>query len=99
MTTVIRYTYTITVTENDEDPEIGGFFASFTVPGSLNPGWGRGFGFTKLQAVAALILLKAENDEEVWTGFAGDVVSSTVIRNADLEKSLERHYGGIINYS
>jgi len=83
---------TIVVEPNTEDSEIGGFFASFI------DGWGRGFGFTELQAITALALLKAEQEEEVWEGFAGDLISTTVIRNRDIEKALERRYGGRIDY-
>ena len=82
----------ITIEPNTEDPEIGGFFASFV------DGWGRGFGFTELQAIAALALLKAENDEETWEGFAGDLIVTTVVANVDLEAALERRYGGRIDY-
>ena len=83
---------TIIVEPNEEEPEIGGFFASFI------DGWGRGFGYTKLQSIAALVLLKAENDEEVWEGFAGDLISTPVIRNSNIEQALERRYGGRIDY-
>lgn len=83
---------TIVVEPNLEDPEIGGFFAWFI------DGWGRGFGFTELQAIATLVLLKAEQEEENWDGFAGDVVTSTVVKNVNIENALERRYGGRVDY-
>lgn len=82
----------ITVEPNEEDPEIGGFFASFA------DGWGRGFGFTELEAIFNLVLLKGEQEEEKWPSQAGDVVTSTVVPNPALEQALERRYGGRIDY-
>jgi len=84
---------TIVVEPNTEDPDIAGFFASFV------DGWGRGFGYTQLQAIAALVLLKAENDGETWDGFAGDLISTPVILNSHIEQALERRYGGRIDYN
>lgn len=84
---------TIVVEPNLEDPEVGGFFASFA------DGWGRGHGFTVLEAMFNLILLKGEQESENWDAQAGDVVTTTTITNAALERALERRYGGTIQYT
>ena len=83
---------TIVVEPNLEDPEVGGFFASFF------DGWGRGHGFTVLEAIFNLVLLKGEQEEESWPAQAGDVVNVNTIPNAAIEKALERRYGGKIDY-
>jgi hypothetical protein len=83
----------IAVTPNTEDPDVGGFFASFV------DGWGRGHGFTELEAVFNLVLLKGEQEEESWPSQAGDVVVCGTIPNVAIEKALERRYGGRIEYN
>lgn len=82
----------VAVTPNTEDPEVGGFFASFV------DGWGRGFGFSELEAVFNLVLLKAENEDLDLSAQAGDIITSTAIPNVAVEKALERRYGGKIDY-
>lgn len=82
----------ITVTPNEEDPEVGGFFASFA------DGWGRGFGSTELSAMFSLILLYAGNEGIDLSEQAGDIVVSSAIHNNKLESALERRYGGRIDY-
>ena len=83
---------TIVVEPNTEDPEIGGFFASFI------DGWGRGHGFTELEAVFNLVLLKGEQEGENWDTQAGDLVITATIHNSAIEEALARHYGGSLAY-
>jgi len=85
--------YTIDITQNTEDPSVGGYFAAFV----WDPGT-RGFGHTKLSAVLSLVLVTAESYEEDLSEQAGDIVGSAAIQNIALEKALERRYGGRIDY-
>lgn len=78
---------TIRVTENDEDPEVGGFFAEFA------GGWGRGHGSTQVSAMFSLVLLYAEQQEIDLSEQVQDLISSWAVSNAKLEQGLERHYG------
>jgi len=79
---------------NTEDPGMGGYFA-YTSRDMR--GW-RGYGNTRLAAIFCLILLIAEQNGVDLSEQAGDIVMSSAVNNLDLEKALERRYGGRIDY-
>ena len=91
--------HSILTYENKEDPEVGGFFAWFADADTTDPGWGRGHGFSRLEAIFNLILLKAEQDEVNLNAQAPDLISSGAIHNVAIEDALERRYGGRIEYN
>ncbi len=84
---------TIVVEHNTEDPEVGGFFASFL------GGWGRGHGSTEESAMFSLVLLYAENEGIDLSEQANDVVGCSAIHNDKLEQALGRRYGGDVEYT
>jgi hypothetical protein len=53
----------IVTVPNTEDKEVGGFFAYF---GAVNPNDWRGFGNTRLEAIACLCAVEADQKGEAW---------------------------------
>lgn len=85
--------YTIEVVTNDEDPDVGGFFAFFVWDPET-----RGHGSTQMSAILCLVLVTAENYQEDLSEQAGDIVINSSIQNTKLEEALGKHYGGTIKY-
>ena len=87
---ILRAEYTIQV---EADPDSDGFFANFIWDPNT-----RGYGSNYLSAMLCLILIVAEAEDLDLSEQANDIVGSAAVMNLDLEKALERRYGGRIDY-